>query len=81
MVEEKTESALGWSRHVLDNPSPDVEAACRSLINRLEQSKLAAQTPLLSFNYFKLKKILLWAMVLVNHKPTLCIVRVEWSLL
>nr|XP_046267812.1 SLAIN motif-containing protein-like [Scatophagus argus] len=34
----RSESALRWCRHVLDNPSPEIEAACRSLINRLEQS-------------------------------------------
>ncbi|KAM3601936.1 uncharacterized protein V6R79_021574 [Siganus canaliculatus] len=33
--EEREESALGWCRHVLDNPSPEMEAACRSLMNRL----------------------------------------------
>ncbi|XP_056253930.1 SLAIN motif-containing protein-like [Seriola aureovittata] len=34
---EKTESALTWCRHVLDNPSPEMEAACRLLINRLDE--------------------------------------------
>ncbi|XP_032389876.1 SLAIN motif-containing protein-like isoform X2 [Etheostoma spectabile] len=34
---ERSESALRWCRHVLDNPSPEMEAACRSLINRLDQ--------------------------------------------
>ncbi|XP_037324116.2 SLAIN motif-containing protein-like [Pungitius pungitius] len=34
---ERSESALGWCRRVLDNPSPEMEAACRSLINRLDQ--------------------------------------------
>ncbi|XP_049447777.1 SLAIN motif-containing protein-like [Epinephelus fuscoguttatus] len=34
---ERSESALRWCRHVLDNPSPEMEAACRSLMNRLDQ--------------------------------------------
>ncbi|KAF1378722.1 hypothetical protein PFLUV_G00193470 [Perca fluviatilis] len=42
---ERSESALKWCRHVLDNPSPEMEAACRSLINRLEQNNE------LSFHY------------------------------
>ncbi|KAM7397821.1 hypothetical protein PAMA_005919 [Pampus argenteus] len=34
---ERCESALRWCRHVLDNPSPEMEAACRRLLNRLDQ--------------------------------------------
>ncbi|KAM7374180.1 hypothetical protein PAMP_006854 [Pampus punctatissimus] len=34
---ERSESALRWCRHVLDNPSPEMEAACRRLLNRLDQ--------------------------------------------
>nr|XP_043897764.1 SLAIN motif-containing protein-like isoform X2 [Solea senegalensis] len=34
---EKTESALRWCRHVLDNHSPEMEAACRQLTNSLDQ--------------------------------------------
>ncbi|TDH04821.1 hypothetical protein EPR50_G00136470 [Perca flavescens] len=45
VLAERSESALKWCRHVLDNPSPEMEAACRSLINRLEQNNE------LSFHY------------------------------
>ncbi|XP_047463223.1 SLAIN motif-containing protein-like isoform X2 [Mugil cephalus] len=34
---ETKESALRWCRHVLDNPSPEMEAACRLLTNMLDQ--------------------------------------------
>ncbi|KAM6983557.1 SLAIN motif-containing protein-like [Tautogolabrus adspersus] len=37
VFEEKTESALTWCRQVLDNRSPEVEAACRQLIYRLDE--------------------------------------------
>lgn len=47
LSEDEGDSALRWCRHVLDNPSPETAAVCRSLINRLDQGKHS--TFLLSF--------------------------------
>nr|XP_020454522.1 SLAIN motif-containing protein-like [Monopterus albus] len=34
---DNNKSTLKWCRHVLDSPTPEMEAACRALINRLGQ--------------------------------------------
>uniref|UniRef100_A0A8C2M601 SLAIN motif family, member 1 n=1 Tax=Cricetulus griseus TaxID=10029 RepID=A0A8C2M601_CRIGR len=43
---EKSLSPLQWCRHVLDNPTPEMEAARRSLRFRLEQGYVSRGSPL-----------------------------------
>ncbi|KAL7983895.1 hypothetical protein Chor_000771 [Crotalus horridus] len=46
MQQEKSLTPLQWCRHVLDNPSPEMEAAKRSLCFRLEQDCISRSSPL-----------------------------------
>ncbi|NXF35302.1 SLAIL protein, partial [Nyctibius bracteatus] len=47
-LDQKTESPFKWCRRVLDSPSPETEAACRTLLNRLDQGYLSMHSALSS---------------------------------
>ncbi|XP_054069680.1 SLAIN motif-containing protein-like isoform X2 [Rissa tridactyla] len=47
-ADQKTDSPLKWCRQVLGNPSPETEAACRTLLNRLDQGYLSMHSALSS---------------------------------
>ncbi|KAM5146499.1 SLAIN motif-containing protein-like isoform 3-T3 [Mantella aurantiaca] len=47
-AEQEADSPLKWCRQVLDHHSPETEAACRTLIGKLEQGYLGAHSALSS---------------------------------
>lgn len=54
MTDQKTDSPLKWCRQVLDNPSPETEAACRTLITRLDQGMKTIRSAASIVFYFHL---------------------------
>ncbi|XP_015207255.2 SLAIN motif-containing protein-like isoform X3 [Lepisosteus oculatus] len=48
VTEQRPESPLKWCRQVLDHPSPETEAACRTLLYRLDQSYMSMHSALSS---------------------------------
>ncbi|XP_033906263.1 SLAIN motif-containing protein-like isoform X2 [Acipenser ruthenus] len=48
LAEQRPESPLKWCRQVLDHPSQETEAACRTLMGRLDQSYMSMHSALSS---------------------------------